>query len=51
MSGGVERKIIGFHGVSPGGADIYDVKFERRTREFRIVVESDDRIHSAWFSN
>jgi len=42
---------LSFKGVSPGGADIYDVKFERRTREFRIVVESDGRIHSAWFSN
>lgn len=42
---------LSFRGVSPGGADIYDVKFERRTREFRIVVESDGRIHSAWFAN
>jgi hypothetical protein len=42
---------LSFKGVSPGGADIYDVQFERRTREFRIVVESDGRIHSAWFSN
>jgi hypothetical protein len=48
-SGSVQT--LSFKGVSPGGADIYEVRFERRTREFRIVVESDGRIHSAWFSN
>jgi len=42
---------LSFKGVSPGGADLYEVKFEQRTREFRIGVESDGRIHSAWFSN
>ena len=42
---------VTFKGVSPGGADIYQVQFERRAREFRIVVESDGRIHSAWFSD
>jgi CubicO group peptidase (beta-lactamase class C family) len=42
---------LSFKGVSPGGADIYDVNFEHRSRQFRVVIESDGRIHSAWFSN
>jgi len=42
---------VTFKGVSPRGADIYQVQFERRAREFRIVVESDGRVHSAWFSD
>ena len=44
-------KTASFKGVSTAGADIYEVTFENGVREFRIVVEVDGRIHSAWFSN
>jgi CubicO group peptidase (beta-lactamase class C family) len=42
---------LSFKSVSPQGADVYEVTFEHGVRQFRIVVESDGRIHSAWFSN
>jgi hypothetical protein len=51
IAGSGAMKTASFKGVSPAGADIYAVTFEHGVREFRIVVESDGRVHSAWFSN
>jgi CubicO group peptidase (beta-lactamase class C family) len=51
VAAGGPVQTITFKGVSPGGADLYQVQFEHSFREFRIVVESDGRIHSAWFSD
>jgi hypothetical protein len=39
-----------FKSVGAAGQDVYDVKFERGSREFRILLESDGRIHAAEFS-
>jgi len=39
---------VTFKGVGPGGADIYDVKFEGST-EWRITLESDGKIAGAGF--
>lgn len=41
---------ISFKGVGPAGEDIYDVKFDSESREFKILLESDGRIHAAQFS-
>jgi hypothetical protein len=36
--------------VGAAGQDIYDVQFEHGSREFRILLELDGRIHAAEFS-
>jgi hypothetical protein len=36
-----------FKGVGPGGADIYTVKFENGTLEYRIWLAADGKIDSA----
>lgn len=41
---------ISFKGVGPAGQDIYDVKFARGVRDFRILLEPDGRIHAVEFS-
>ncbi len=41
---------VTFKGVGPGGADIYLVKFEHGSAEFRIMLESDGKIAGATFS-
>ena len=41
---------IAFKSVGAAGQDVYDVTFEHGTREFRILLESDGRIHAAEFS-
>jgi hypothetical protein len=41
---------VSFKGVGPGGADIYEVVFEHAVREFRLLLESDGRVHWALFS-
>jgi CubicO group peptidase (beta-lactamase class C family) len=41
---------VSFKGVGPAGQDIYDVKFDSESREFKILLESDGRIHAAQFS-
>jgi hypothetical protein len=51
MANSGAMKTASFKGVSAAGADIYEVTFENGVREFRIVVEADGRVHSAWFSN
>lgn len=38
---------VSFNRVTPVGADIYNVRFERGDREFRILLDSDGRIHGA----
>ena len=35
---------VTFKGVGPGGADIYDVKFEHGSTEWRIMMESDEKV-------
>jgi hypothetical protein len=41
---------VSFKAVGPGGADIYEVMFEHAVREFRLLLESDGRVHFAQFS-
>ena len=38
-----------FKGVGPGGADIYQVKFEKGSLEYRIWLAPDGKIESANF--
>jgi len=35
---------VSFKGVGPGGFDIYDVKFEHGSVDWRILLDSDDKI-------
>jgi hypothetical protein len=41
---------LSFKGVGAAGEDIYDVQFEHGSREFRILLELDGRIHGAEFA-
>jgi CubicO group peptidase (beta-lactamase class C family) len=43
--GGIES--IKFTGVGPGGADIYQVKFEKGSLEYRIWLAPDGKVESA----
>ena len=45
--GGVES--VTFKGVGPGGADIYEVKFEHGSTEWRILMQSDEKVASVGF--
>jgi CubicO group peptidase (beta-lactamase class C family) len=40
---------VTFKGVGPGGADIYDVKFEHGLTEWRILMQSDEKVASVGF--
>jgi len=40
---------VTFKGVGPGGADIYEVKFEHGSTEWRIMLESDGKVASLGF--
>lgn len=40
---------VAFKGVGPGGADIYEVKFEHGSTEWRIMLESDGKIAGVGF--
>ncbi len=40
---------VTFKGVASGGADIYEVKFEHGSTEWRILMQSDEKIASAGF--
>lgn len=40
---------LSFTGVAPGGADIYQVKFEHGALEYRIVLSADGKIDGATF--
>ena len=40
---------VTFKGVGPGGADIYEVKFEHGSTEWRILMQSDEKIASVGF--
>jgi hypothetical protein len=40
---------VNFKGVGPGGADIYDVKFERGSLEWRIFLDADGKIATQFF--
>jgi CubicO group peptidase (beta-lactamase class C family) len=40
---------ITFKGVGPGGADIYEVKFEHGSTEWRIMMEPDGKVASVGF--
>ena len=40
---------VTFKGVGPGGADIYEVKFEHGSTEWRIALETDGKIASVGF--
>ncbi len=42
-------QLVTFKGVGPGGADIYDVKFEHGSTEWRITMESDGKIAGVGF--
>jgi toxin FitB len=41
---------MSFTSVGAAGEDIYEVQFEHGSREFRILLEMDGRIHAAEFS-
>jgi hypothetical protein len=41
---------ISFKSVGAAGQDVYDVQFEHGSREFRILLELDGRIHAVEFS-
>ena len=38
-----------FKGVGPGGADIYQVNFEKDSIDYRVWLEEDGKIESAYF--
>ena len=38
-----------FKGVGQGGADIFEVKFEHASTEWRITLESDEKVASVGF--
>jgi hypothetical protein len=38
---------VNFKGVGPGGADIYQVKFEKGSLDYRIWLGPDGEIESA----
>jgi len=40
---------VAFTGVGPGGADIYQVKFEHGTAEWRIMLGPDGKIQGITF--
>jgi hypothetical protein len=40
---------VTFKGVGPGGADIYDVKFEHGSTEWRLMMQSDLKIANVGF--
>ncbi len=40
---------VAFKGVGPGGADIYEVKFEHGSTEWRITLESNGKIAGVGF--
>jgi CubicO group peptidase (beta-lactamase class C family) len=40
---------VTFKGVGPGGADIYEVKFEHGLTEWRITLESDGKVAGVGF--
>ena len=40
---------VTFRGVGPGGADIYEVKFEHGLTEWRITLESDGKVAGVGF--
>jgi hypothetical protein len=40
---------VNFKGVGPGGADIYNVKFERGSLEWRIFLDADGKIATQFF--
>ena len=40
---------IAFKGVGPGGADIYQVKFEKGSLDYRVWLSADGKIESANF--
>jgi hypothetical protein len=42
---------VTFKGVGPGGADIYEVKFEHGSTEWRISMEPDGRVGGVGFRN
>ena len=35
-----------FKGVGPGGADIYEIKFDNGVLDWRIVLAPDDKVAS-----
>jgi hypothetical protein len=39
-------QMVTFKGVGPGGADIYEVKFEHGSTEWRIMMDSSGKIAS-----
>ena len=45
---GVVKSVM-FKGVDPGGADIYEVNFENGSTEWRILMQSDEKVASAGF--
>src|SRR5262249_11815519 len=50
QSGGRQRgavQSITFKGVGPGGADIYEIKFENGSWEYRIWLASDGKVDAA----
>ena len=40
---------ITFKGVGPGGADIYQVKFEKASIDYRVWLAPDGKVESANF--
>ena len=41
---------LSFRGVEPAGGDTYDLGFEHGSRQCRILLEADGRIHAAVLS-
>jgi hypothetical protein len=44
-----ELQTVTFKGVGPGGADIYEVKFEHGSTEWRIMMDTNGKIASVGF--
>lgn len=42
-------KSVTFKGVGPGGADIYEVNFENGSTEWKILMQSDEKIATVGF--
>ena len=54
LKGAIEQlgavESVTFKGVGPGGADIYSVKFEHGSTEWRIILEPGGKIAGAGFT-
>ncbi len=49
IAGLASLKSVEFKGVGPGGSDIYSVKFEQGSLEWRIFLDADGKVASQFF--